>query len=71
MMLSGLIEVTVKTKSNFSGNDVDSTNQQYKVTTQAPKYETYLMEQEVHGLKQTLEINPAQDYAHLDAKLQS
>ena len=38
MMLNGQIEVTVKAK-------------QYKVTTQAPKYDSYLMEQEVHGLK--------------------
>ena len=52
MMLSGLIEVTLKTKGESGGPDIVT------ITTEAPKYETYALEQEVHGLKQALEINP-------------
>ena len=45
MMLSGLIEVNLKTKGDAGSSDIVS------ITTEAPKYETYALEQEIHGLK--------------------
>ena len=66
MMLSGLIQVTVKTKKNVQKNCGESGVDEVKVTTEGPKYDAYILEQEKHGMKQTLEINPSQDYEHLD-----
>lgn len=73
MMLSGLIEVTVKVKPSL----VKRTNaeeavgmDEVKVTAEGPKYDAFVLEQDNHGLKQTLEINPLQDYEHLDKRLQ-
>ena len=63
-MLSGLIEVTIKSRKEDNRTDV------VRVVVQGPKYDVYLLEQEVHGLKQSLEINPGQDYEHLDQRLQ-
>lgn len=45
MMLSGLIEVTVKAKSQ--GEQTETV----KVVTEGPKYDKYLLEQDSHGLK--------------------
>ena len=64
MMLSGFIEVTVKSKKPET-NETEI----IKVTAEFPKYDIYALEQEVHGLKQTLEINPKQDFEHLDQRL--
>ena len=63
MMLSGLIEVTIKSKKNGTTDEV-------KCITEGPKYDAYILEQDNHGLKQTLEISPAQDLPHLDPRLQ-
>ena len=64
MMLSGLIQITVKTKksSAVQENSGESRIDEVKVTTEGPKYDAYILEQEKHGMKQTLEINPLQDY---------
>ena len=63
MMLNGLIEVTVKARKEDNHTDF------VKVVASTPNYDIYLVEQEVHGLKQALEINPGQDYEHLDQRL--
>ena len=67
MMLSGLLEVTIKTRKVATDGHAETDS--VKVVTEAPKHDVYVLEQEIHGLKQTLEINPAQDYAHLDQRL--
>lgn len=67
MMLSGLMEVTIKTRKVAADGHAETDS--VKVVTEAPKHDVYVLEQEIHGLKQTLEINPAQDYAHLDQRL--
>ena len=64
MMLSGLMEITIKTKKD------DNTRDEVKVVTEGPKYDVLVLEQDVHGLTRTLEIKPAQDFEHLDPKLQ-
>ena len=65
MMLDGQIEVTVKIKKE-SGCDTDTV----KVGVAAPKYDLYILEEDVRGMKQTLEISPSQDFEHLDERLQ-
>ena len=65
MMLNGHIDVTVKLKQ-ASGVATDTV----KVTIAGPKYDLYVLEEEVRGLKQTLEISPSQDFEHLDERLQ-
>ena len=68
MMLSGLIEVTISTKVT-SQDGSTKPSEKVVILTSGPKYETYMLDQDVHGLKQSLEINPEQDYEHLDPKL--
>lgn len=62
------MEVTIKTRKVAADGHAETDS--VKVVTEAPKHDVYVLEQEIHGLKQTLEINPAQDYAHLDQRLQ-
>ena len=50
MMLSGLIEVTVKVKPLDSAS-AESAIDEVKVTTDGPKYDAYVLEQENLGLK--------------------
>ena len=45
-MLNGLIEVTIKARKEDNHTDI------VKVVAGKPNYDIYLLEQEVHGLKQ-------------------